>query len=115
MTYSRRINILITVFTCCTLIANAQNKPIGYWRSHLPYNVALGVATDGKSLITICSQAFFTLDGTNSSAVPETYSKVEGMSDIGMKCVAYDKTTSTSILVYTNGNIDLFKEKENTF
>jgi hypothetical protein len=89
----------------------AQDKPIGYWESHLPYNSAVGVSTDGVNLFTICNQSFFTLNG--SSGQMEPYSKVEGMSDVDMQYTAYDAATGTIVLAYTDGNIDLFKN--NTF
>jgi hypothetical protein len=110
-----RLILPVVVFILCSFTASAQNKPIGYWRSHLPYAPAIGVATDGTTVYTICNQAFFTLNGMDPSNSAVPYSKVEGMSDVGMRCVAYDKTTGTAILVYTNGNIDLFKENESTF
>lgn len=113
MIFLKRISAITAVFTFWAVMAGAQNKPIGYWESHLPYNNALGVATDGNTLYTLCVQAFFTYQGTNPNASPEPFSKVEGMSDVGMQCVAYDMATSTAILVYSNGNIDLFKD--NTF
>ncbi len=93
----------------------AQDRPIGYWRSHLPYNSVIGVAANGNTLYAAGTKAFFTLNGADLSAGPVPYSKVEGMADIGMQSVAYDQTTGTTILVYANGNIDLFKEGEGTF
>lgn len=93
----------------------AQDRPIGYWRSHLPYNSGIGIATDGSNLFTITTQSFFTYKGINNNGGPTAYSKVDGMSGVGMKCVGYDATTSTTVLVYEDGNIDLFKEDENTF
>jgi Two component regulator propeller len=114
MMNSRHIYKLILAILF-TSVASAQDRPIGYWRSHLPYNVGVGIATDGRNIAGLCEQAFFTLDGANPFNPAETYSKVEGMSDIGMKCVGYDTATSTWILIYTNGNIDLFKENQNTF
>jgi hypothetical protein len=89
----------------------AQDKPIGYWEAHLPYNTAVGVTTDGVNVFAICGQSFFTYN--NSSSQQEAYSKVDGMSDIGMQYTAYDAATSTTILAYTDANIDLFKD--NTF
>jgi ligand-binding sensor domain-containing protein len=114
MIFSKRIYATAFFFIFCTLISKAQDKPIGYWESHLPYNSALGMATDGQTLYVICNQAFFTFNPFNNTA-PVGYSKEKGMSDIGMQCIAYDNLTSTAILVYADGNIDLFKEKQNTF
>ena len=113
MTFFRRALVFFIFFAMAVFNAKAQDSAIGYWESHLPYNSALGVATDGKVLFTAGVQAFFTFDQTNPTALPIPYSKVEGMSDIGMKCVGYDAATSTAVLVYANGNIDLMKD--NTF
>ncbi len=96
--------LLLLPATCCL----GQDKPIGYWRSHLPYSTALGVATDGNTIFTVCTEGFFTFD--NHKGQLEPYSKVEGMSDLGMACVAYDNATKTTVLAYQDGNIDLFKD-----
>lgn len=88
-------------------ISSAQEKPIGYWTSFLPYNNAMGVVTDGGTLFTLARQGFFTF--RPSDAAMDAFSKVEGMSDVGMQCIAYDDVNATAVLVYTNGNIDLFK------
>jgi hypothetical protein len=101
----------VLLFTVAALVASAQEKPIGYWTSFLPYNTGLGLATDGGTLYTIAKQGFFTFKP--STGQWDAYSKIDGMSDIGMQCIAYDDITATAILVYANGNIDLFKN--NTF
>lgn len=89
----------------------AQNKPIGYWTSYMPYQSARGIASDGVAVYVAASESFYTMNTTNSQL--NAYSKVEGMSDAGMQAVAYDMATSTAVLIYSNGNIDLFKD--NTF
>src|ERR1700761_7583418 len=108
MNFCKRTPAFILLFSFFAYIAKAQDKPIGYWESHLPYNSAVGIATDGNTLYTACNQGFFTYNPSTSAMQP--YSKVEGMSDIGMQCIAYDMATSTTILVYSDGNIDLFKD-----
>ena len=107
----RRKLFLISCLLLCIAVADAQDSPVGNWESLLPYNTALGVATNGNDIYTICDQAFFTF--SPSSGDVQTYSKVNGMSDIGMSCIAYDDATSTVVLAYADGNIDLFKN--NTF
>ena len=109
--FSTRIYSFIAALLLFNLSANAQDRPIGYWRSHLPYNTAVGLATDGSTIFAAATQAFFTYSSANNSMEP--YSKVEGMSDIGMQCIGYDRLTNTAVLVYSDGNIDLFKD--NTF
>jgi len=105
--------LLLLSLACVTAIQGlkAQDKPIGYWRSHLPYNNALSVATDNVTVYAATELSFFTYNTASQELSP--YSKAEGMSDIDMKYVAYDATTATAILAYKNCNLDLFKD--NTF
>lgn len=111
MTVSRFL-VALAVFCSISISASiAQDRPIGSWRSIMPYNNAYGVATSGNKLFIITDKTFYTAD-IHSGQV-DYYSKVEGMSDIGTQCIGYDHATSTAVLVYTNGNIDLFKD--NTF
>ena len=75
----------------------------------MPYTNPVGVATDGVTLFTAAKESFFTYNAANSEL--STYSKVEGMADVGMADVGYDETTDFTILAYSNGNIDLFKDE----
>ena len=109
--FSGRIAFILTFFSFCCGSVMGQDKPIGSWESYLPYNSALGVATDGNTLFTANQQSFFTYESSSGQLDP--FSKVEGMSDIGMQAVGYDAATNTAILVYANSNIDLYKD--NTF
>lgn len=105
--------ILFAVATVCAAgnMSTAQERPIGYWKSFLPYNNAIGVATSGSRLFAVGTQGFYVFDALSGQL--DAYSKVEGMSDLGMQSVGYDMATSMAILCYANGNIDLFKD--NTF
>ncbi|MBS1585345.1 MAG: T9SS type A sorting domain-containing protein [Bacteroidetes bacterium] len=105
--------LLLLFFACLAAHQSlrAQDKPIGYWRSHLPYNNALSVATDNVTVYAATDLSFFTYN--TASEELSSYSKAEGMSDIDMKYVAYDATTATAVLAYKNCNLDLFKN--NTF
>ncbi len=110
MTFFYRIHIFLAFLTLFQVTGKAQNAAIGYWDAHLPYNTAVGVATDGHTVFTICNQAFFSYNVNDTT--PVTYSKVSGMSAIGMQCAGYDQLTNTLVLVYTSGLIDLFKNNE---
>lgn len=94
---------------CCGFRSYSQGQPIGYWRAHMPYNNAISAATDGVTVFAASDESFFTYNAANDEL--STYSKVEGMADVGMAYLAYDATTDYAILAYTNGNIDLFKDE----
>ena len=105
-------SIFSFILLLCSTTCFGQDHPIGTWRSHMSYNNSNGLCTDGTTLYTITKQAFFTLDAKKGDGV--AYSKVNGMSDIGMQKVAYDDATRSVILVYSNGNIDIFKDNNFT-
>lgn len=102
--------LLIAATLLFTSTLHAQDRPVGQWRAHLPYNTAIDIATDGANMFVATQQAFFIYDQLGNELIP--YSKVNGMSDVGMRGVAYDNITETVILTYTNSNIDLFKNNE---
>ncbi len=77
----------------------------------LPYNQAVGVASDGTSFFCATTSGFFTYNRVDGTMTP--YSKSNGMSDIGLSGVAYDPLSQMAVLAYTSSNIDLFKD--NTF
>jgi len=82
---------------------------IEQWKSFLPYGQVTGVVSDGvHKLYCATTAGFFTYD--RESGALDAYSKVNGMSDVGMAGVAYDKTTGIVVLGYSNSNIDLFQD-----
>ncbi|MCB0696055.1 MAG: T9SS type A sorting domain-containing protein [Chitinophagaceae bacterium] len=105
MNISRILSIIL--FLTISNVAFGQNMPIGQWRSHLPYNSAVSIATDGVKMYVATQYSFYTLDIVSDEPIP--YSKVSGMSDVGMSKIAYDDFTGTVIMTYENSNIDLFK------
>ena len=104
--------LLISFF----LQAKAQNMgpAVEQWRSFLPYYQVNALAYDAGQKIIYCATdyGFFSYNRIDGSM--ETYSKVNGMHDIGMSDVAFDGQTATVVLTYTNGNIDLFKNNRFT-
>jgi hypothetical protein len=96
----------LIVGTFFSAYATAQDRPIGYWRAHMPYTELRGAATDGVRFFVATKESFFTYDVAQDEI--SAYSKVEGMADVEMSAVAYDATTDITVLGYKNANIDLF-------
>lgn len=108
MNFSRYIS-LIAAFLCTVITAIAQDVPIGQWQSHLPYNTAMSIATDGVKVYVGGRYGFYSL--SIGSKETTKYSKVNGMSDLGITKMGYDEVTGTVIIAYDNGNIDLFRDE----
>lgn len=99
----------IILTTLAATPTKAQERPVGYWRSHLPYNTAVSLAWDGGSKLHVATDKTYFIYDIATKAT-EGFSKTDGMSDVGMACIGYDMATSTTILGYTNGNIDLYQD-----
>ncbi|MEY4281361.1 MAG: hypothetical protein RLZ39_773, partial [Bacteroidota bacterium] len=91
-----------------SITAIAQEQAIGLWQSHLSYNLALGVSTNGSDVFAateIAPYAYHTKDGSF-----ETFSKVNGLHDVQTTHTAYDATTDCFVFAYANGNLDFYKD-----
>lgn len=101
--------IIIPIITFLYVLeTHAQDMPIGQWQSHLPYNTAVSIATDDVRIYVASRYGFYVRSIATEETTP--YSKVNGMSDLGMSKIAYDDFTDAVILAYENSNIDLFKD-----
>lgn len=105
MIYKKLLALLIIVFF--TQFSYGQDSPIGQWQSHLPYNTSVSIATDGVQVFVGGKFGFYTFSIADDEVTK--YSKVNGMSDLGVQKVAYDDVSATVIIAYENSNIDLFK------
>jgi ligand-binding sensor domain-containing protein len=106
-----KIIAITAVAAFCTISPTSaqQGGPaVEQWKSYLPYNQVNAIATDGTTFFCSTAFGFFTYNREDGSLTP--YSKVSGMSDIGMTGVGYDKTTQSALLAYSNSNIDIFKD-----
>lgn len=114
----KKINPTIkTVFYLCLFLisgtdfsAFAQNHgpAVEQWRSFLPYYQVNALATDADNDLIYCATEYGFFTYNRNDRTLETYSKVNGMHDIGMSDVAYDEQTGNAVLTYVNGNIDIF-------
>lgn len=83
----------------------AQVPPIGQWREHLNYQQTIQVVK-GDRLYCATTQALFSLNDKNELS---RYSKVTGLTDIGVRAIGWDATTAQLVIAYNNSNLDLLK------
>lgn len=91
------------ILICTSLYA--QEVPIGSWQSHYSYLTAQTVEVIGDQVF--CGSNQLTVFDTKTNEY-ETYSKANGLTDVGIALLRYDANSEYLYIVYANGNIDLW-------
>ncbi len=110
MAMRRFFTILFSLIVLSDFSSTAQEVGIGHWRDHLPYSKVIAVAEAGNRIYAATPYALFFLDQSDMSLVRVT--KINGLSDVGISSIEYNKTYNTLIIAYSNANIDLLKGDE---
>ena len=98
-----KIIILFILFSSISLIINAQTK-LNQWREHLSYASSIKLIEANNKIYNLTTAGLFyysRIDGTLGKI-----NKISGLSDYGIKTIAYNEYNKTIILAYKNGNID---------
>lgn len=86
-------------------VVNAQNLPLGSWREHLSFTHALFVNNTAGRVYCGTDQALFYLDKSDNSV--QRYSKINGLSDVGISRMDYSDEQKVLVVCYSNSNMDL--------
>jgi len=92
------------------LFIQAQDVAIGNWKDYLSYNSASYIAEANNRIYCVTSGGLFYLEKEDNTI--NRMSKVTGLSDIGVKQIAYSEELKTTIITYENCNIDLLKNNQ---
>lgn len=87
--------------------STAQNEqvPIGFWRDHFPYDRLVGVA-EGEGTIYGATELGIIAYRLSDNSI-ERINKVHGLSDIGINSIRFHDETSSLLVGYDNGIVDL--------
>lgn len=111
MTSTMTAKHLATVFCLCLfpVFFFGQNKlTIGQWREHLPFRSGISVAQSDTRVYYGTPHALLIVDKADHSL--QKFTKVEGLSQVGVNLVKYNKLSKVLVVVYENSIIDLVKE-----
>ncbi|MDC0204245.1 hypothetical protein OAJ65_00450 [Flavobacteriales bacterium] len=92
------------------LFIQAQDVAIGFWKDYQSYNSASYIAEAKNKIYCVTSGCLFYLDKSDNTI--NRMSKVTGLSDVGVKQVAYSETLNITMITYENCNIDLLKNNQ---
>ena len=83
----------------------AQDVAIGNWKDYLAYNSASYVAETNDIIYCVANGGLFFIQKQDETI--NRLSKITGLSDNGIKQVAYSYELDITIITYENCNVDL--------
>src|SRR5687767_10359134 len=85
-------------------IAIAQNvPPIGSWKDHLPYHQVIAVSGNNPVIYAATPYSVFSIDLEENSI--NRLSKINGLSEAGIRTIAYEPGSDKAIIAYSSSNI----------
>ena len=85
----------------------SQDVNIGSWKNYLSYNSAAHISEANNKIYCVASEGLFYINKEDFSI--NRLSKINGLSDLEIKYVAFANDDDITIVVYKNCNIDLIK------
>lgn len=101
-----------TVFLFLFFLATSMAQTdlaIGQWKSHLPFSNGQYLTQSDDKVYFATKYAVLEVDKEERSIRRMT--KVEGLSDVGVNLVKYNKGSKTLMVVFDNSDIDLISEE----
>ena len=103
--------VLIIIVIC--VFSGVGQSPIGHFSSHISLNRFFSVAADANTVYAATDNGLLLLEKSSIAYdQPElaSWTKVDGLSDIGIIRVHFDETHNVLMICYENGNIDLIQD-----
>ena len=103
---------LFSIFLLFALHLQGQ-VPIGQFRSHIPLHSFHSVAASDDYVYAAANNGLMLLEkNTLSNDQPNlsSWTKVEGLSDVDIAIIQYDKPHQVLLISYKNGNLDFIKD-----
>lgn len=111
MTIRYLLNFLILFWSVATF--TQSNLSIGQWKSHLSYKEGKRVTQSDKNIIYAADKGMFTISKDDLSV--SFISKEDGLTDINISQLYYDKSNKQLIIVYVDNTIDIIKSESEVF
>ncbi|HEU4606714.1 MAG TPA: hypothetical protein VFS31_01305, partial [Chitinophagaceae bacterium] len=105
----RRVN-LILFLTFLSFYGTGQLQPIGSWSAHLPFGSAIAVADTGASVVCASPYGIFFINKTENTI--EKLTKVNGLTEIRIRSVAWNSAANTLLIAYNNGRLDVLRQHQ---
>ena len=102
-------NLILPILLFISTALTAQIK-VGEWRDHLNYNNTIDLIEKDNKIIVASTTALFYMDKSTKELT--RFSTLDGLSEIEIASIAYDKKRDIIIIGYNSGNIDVIVDDE---
>ena len=102
--------IILTISVLYIMIGLSAQTPIGTFRDHLAYNSFYTVAASDDYVYAAGENGIMYIEKSqllSGVTEGEKWSKCNGLSDVEIARIAYDKKHDCLVVAYANGNLDL--------
>ncbi|MGB1003807.1 MAG: two-component regulator propeller domain-containing protein [Salibacteraceae bacterium] len=100
----------VICFMVITNFSFSQNGSVGEWVDYSPYHSVFSVAEGNGYCYGATNYGLIEFNTSDNSYL--RYSKVEGLTSIGISCLGFNEASKTFVVGYTNGKIELLTETE---
>lgn len=101
----KRLFLLVTLVLLVTSVK--PQLPMGTWQVHFAYNAVGQIAQSAEKVYALSEGSLFSVDKYDQTI--EFYSKLSGLNGTNISYIDYDSETSTLLIIYKNGVIDLLR------
>ena len=107
----RVFTLLIASWLCISSAFAQEGVSIGNWRTHLPYHKVIAVEPVGDKIFAATEYELFYYDTEDNSV--NILNRINGLSDIGISTMRYNKSQRKLFVAYANANVDLIDDEGN--
>jgi hypothetical protein len=109
--FKKQFLLFISLFSSVFIFAQT-NIPIGTWRIHTPGRICKTIEKVGNKIYAASESSFIVYNKDDNSI--KSLSKIDGFNGTKISKLKYHTATSTLIIAYTDGNIDLLNDGDIT-
>ncbi|MEM9992311.1 MAG: hypothetical protein AAF738_11150, partial [Bacteroidota bacterium] len=102
-----RLVLFVCLFPLLSTGFAQGDLALGQWKSYLPYQESVSVAQSADRIFYATPFGLLALDKADFAV--EYFSKVKGLSNVGIQLIDYNPYSEVLMVVYQNGVIDLLK------
>lgn len=101
----RLISLAFIALLYSGLLTAQDEIAIGQWRTHFPVNRMVGVTQSATKAFYATEQMVLIYDKAEGSV--QRLDKINGLTQVGIKCIKYHRGLDLLLIAYTDGNLDI--------